>query len=62
MDGDFCAGFPKFAGDMVLLALIHVYRQKDMKSQAQKLAAGLTGPAFEAYKAELRKDSSHGNL
>jgi tetratricopeptide (TPR) repeat protein len=62
MDSGFCAGFPKFAGDMVLLALIHVYRQKGMTSQAQKLAAGLTGPAFEDYKADLRKDSSHGNL
>jgi hypothetical protein len=62
MDSGFCARFPKFAADMVLLALIHVYRQKGMKSQAQKLAAGLTGPAFEEYKAELQKDSSHGNL
>jgi Tfp pilus assembly protein PilF len=62
MDSDFCVQFPKFAGDMVLLALIHVYRQKGMTSQAQKLAAGLTGPAFDAYKAELQKDSSHGNL
>jgi hypothetical protein len=47
---------------MVLLALIHVYRQKGMTSQAQKLAAGLTGPAFEDYKIKLRKDISHGNL
>jgi tetratricopeptide (TPR) repeat protein len=62
MDGDFCVRFPKFAGDMVLLVLIHVYRQKGMTSQAHKLAAGLTGPAFDAYKAELQKDSSHGNL
>ncbi|MDR1617628.1 MAG: hypothetical protein LBS06_01115 [Treponema sp.] len=61
MDSGFCAEFPKFAGDMVLLALIHVYRQKGMISQAQKLAAGLTGPAFEEYKAELQKDGSHGN-
>jgi tetratricopeptide (TPR) repeat protein len=61
MDSGFCERFPKSAGDMVLLALIHVYRQKGMKSQAQKLAAGLIGPAFEDYKNELRKDSSHGN-
>ncbi|MDR2052953.1 MAG: hypothetical protein LBP80_06020 [Treponema sp.] len=53
MDPDFCARFPKSAGQMVLLALIHVYRQKGMTSQAQKLAAGLTGPAFEAYKGHL---------
>jgi tetratricopeptide (TPR) repeat protein len=62
MGSDFCARFPKSAGNMVLLALIHVYRQKGMKSQAQKLAAGLTGPVFEDYKNKLRKDSSHGNL
>jgi tetratricopeptide (TPR) repeat protein len=60
MDSDFCARFPKSAGLMVLLALISVYRQKGMKSRAQNLAAGLTGPAFEDYKNELRKDSSHG--
>jgi hypothetical protein len=50
MDPDFCARFPKAAGDMVLLALIHVYRQKGMGDQAHKLAAGLTGPVFDAYK------------
>ncbi|MDR2768552.1 MAG: hypothetical protein LBB82_09545 [Treponema sp.] len=60
MDGDFCARFPKFAEYMVLLALISVYRQKGMGDQAQKLAAGLTGPAFEAYKNKLREDISHG--
>jgi tetratricopeptide (TPR) repeat protein len=60
MDGDFCARFPIFAGQMVLLALIYVYRQKGMSDQAQKLAAGLTGPVFEAYKNELQKDSSCG--
>jgi tetratricopeptide (TPR) repeat protein len=60
MDGDFCARFPKSAGQMVLLALIRVYLQKGMSDQAQKLAAGLTGPVFEAYKINLQKDSSHG--
>jgi tetratricopeptide (TPR) repeat protein len=60
MNGDFCARFPKTAGQMVLLALIHVYRQKGMGDQAQKLAAGLTGPVFEAYKNNLQKDISHG--
>jgi tetratricopeptide (TPR) repeat protein len=60
IDGDFCALFPKAAGQMVLLALISVYRQKGMTSQAQKLAAGLTGPVFEAYKNNLQKDVSHG--
>ena len=62
MDSDFCARFPKSAGDMVLLALIHVYRLKGMTRQAQKLAAALAGPAFEAYKNELQKESAHGAL
>jgi tetratricopeptide (TPR) repeat protein len=57
MDLDFCARFPKSAEHMVLLALISVYRQKGMSDQAQKLAAGLTGPVFEAYKNELQKDT-----
>jgi hypothetical protein len=35
---------------MGLLAMIHVYRQKGMTDQARKLAAGLTGPVFEAWK------------
>jgi tetratricopeptide (TPR) repeat protein len=60
MDPDFCAGFPKSAEQMVLLALISVYRQKGMSDQAQKLAAGLTGPVFEVYKIKLQKDVSHG--
>jgi tetratricopeptide (TPR) repeat protein len=60
MDGDFCARFPKSAGYMVLLALISVYREKGMIDHAQKLAAGLRGPAFEAYKNKLRKDVSRG--
>jgi tetratricopeptide (TPR) repeat protein len=60
MDGDFCARFPKSAGQMVLLALIRAYLQKGMTDQAQKLAAGLTGPVFEAYKIKLQKDISHG--
>jgi tetratricopeptide (TPR) repeat protein len=62
MDSGFCAGFPKAAGLMVLLALISVYRQKGMTSQAHKLAAGLAGPVFEDYKIKLQKDISHGNL
>jgi tetratricopeptide (TPR) repeat protein len=62
IDADFCLRFPKFAGQMVLLALISVYRQKGMSDQAQKLAAGLTGPAFEAYKINLRQEDSHGIL
>jgi tetratricopeptide (TPR) repeat protein len=53
MDNDFCALFPKSAGQIVLLALISVYRQKGMTSQAQKLAAGLTGPVFEDYKKRI---------
>jgi tetratricopeptide (TPR) repeat protein len=61
MDSGFCARFPKLAGQTVLLALIHTYRQKGMTDQAQKLASGLIGPVFEAYKIELNEDVSRGN-
>jgi tetratricopeptide (TPR) repeat protein len=59
MDSGFCARFPKSAGDMVLLALICVYRQKGMTGQAQKLAAGLTGPAFEDYELPRRRATGY---
>jgi tetratricopeptide (TPR) repeat protein len=62
MEPDFCTRFPKAAGNMVLLALVSVYRQKGMTDQARKIAAGLTGPAFEAYKIKLKEDISHGTL
>jgi tetratricopeptide (TPR) repeat protein len=62
IDPDFCVRFPKSAGQMVLLALIHVYRQKGMIDQAQKLAAGLTGPIFEAYKNEPPRRKRRGIL
>jgi len=53
MDEDFCRRFPKSAGPMALLALIHVYLQKGMTEQAQRLAAGLIGSAFDEYKKTL---------
>jgi tetratricopeptide (TPR) repeat protein len=62
LDADFCLRFPKAARDAVLLALISIYRQKGMTGQARKLAAGLTGPVFETYKAELWKEASDGNI
>lgn len=62
MDPDFCARFPKTAEQTALLALIHTYRKTGMHDQAQRLAAGLTGPAFEAYQNKLRGDSAHGGL
>jgi tetratricopeptide (TPR) repeat protein len=53
MDTDFCARFPKAASETALLALVYTYWQNGMKEQARKLAAGLTGPAFEAFKIQI---------
>ena len=57
MNPDFCARFPKTAGQMVLLALIHVYQKKGMPEQAQRLAASLIGPVFEEYKKKLAENN-----
>ena len=59
MDEDFCRRFPKSAGQMVLLALIHVYLQKGMTEKAQKLAAGLTGPEFEEHRKTIFEGGSY---
>jgi hypothetical protein len=48
--------------ERIAAALISVYRQKGMIDQAQKLAAGLAGPAFEAYKSKLQKDTPWNSM
>lgn len=53
MDADFFSLFPKEAEQTVLLALIHVYQQKGMDEQAQRLSAGLVGTVFEEHKKRL---------
>ena len=50
MDAAFFEHFPKAAGQNVLMALIHAYRQKGMVEQVRRLITGLNGPAFEEYK------------
>ena len=53
MDDVFFERFPKTAGQNVLMALVHAYRQKGMVEQARRLMAGLGGPAFEEYKSKM---------
>jgi len=55
MDADFCSRFPRAAEQTVTMALIHVYKQKGMVEQAQRLASGLIGPAFEEYRKRLNE-------
>jgi len=53
MDADFYGRFPKAAEQTVLLAMIHTCRLMGKDDQARRLAAGLAGPEFEAYKNKL---------
>ena len=53
MDADFCAFFPKMAKQTILLALIDTYKEHGMTEQAQKLAAGLVGAEFTAFRNTL---------
>ena len=55
MDADFCSRFPRAAEQTVTMALVHVYKQKGMVEQAQRLASGLIGPAFEEYRKRLNE-------
>ncbi|MCL1984299.1 MAG: tetratricopeptide repeat-containing protein [Methanomassiliicoccaceae archaeon] len=54
MDPDMFAYFPEAAMHTVILALIYVYRKKGADEQVRKLLSGLTGPAFEKYKNDIK--------
>ena len=53
MDADLISLFPKAAEQTAMLALIHCYQLNGMPDMARKVAAALTGPAFDEFRKKI---------